>query len=107
MYLQYITNASGLGRYLGEAHNLVFKWVRTPHFATKFKIMNDRNQRKFGNEIFGYTDVLKVGDKVQVKRTEHVSTISKVEKQPHCYTYELKEPQWEYNWHFRIYLIKL
>jgi len=59
------------------------------------------------NTIYGYTDILKVGDKVQVKRTEHISTISEVVKCPHCYVYRLSEPQFEFNWHFRIYLIKL
>jgi len=57
--------------------------------------------------IVGYNDILEIGDKVQVKRTNHISTISDVVKKPHCYIYKLTEPQWEHNWHFRIYLTKL
>lgn len=69
--------------------------------------MNQKTQRKFNNEIFGYTDILSVGDSVQVKGTKHISTISHVVKVPHCYIYKLDIPHWELNWHFRIYLIKL
>ena len=57
--------------------------------------------------IFGYNDILKVGDIVQVHGTDHISTISEVVEHPHCYTYHLENPQWELNWHFRIYLIKV
>jgi len=57
--------------------------------------------------IYGYNDILEVGDKVQVKNSDHISTISEVVKEPHCYIYKLEESQWEFNWHFRIYLTKL
>ncbi len=59
------------------------------------------------NDIFGYNDILKIGDKVQVHGTEHISTISEVTELPHCHIYRLQNPQWEFNWHFRIYLIKI
>lgn len=59
------------------------------------------------NEIIGYTDILKIGDEVQVCGTEHKSTISEVVKCPHCYVYRLQKPQWEFNWHFRAFIIKL
>lgn len=59
------------------------------------------------NVIYGYNDILTIGDKVQIKRTDHISTISEVVQLPHCYVYRLSEPHWEYNWHFRIYINKL
>ena len=69
--------------------------------------MNQKTQKKFGDEIYGYTDILSVGDPVQVKRTEHISTVSEVITVPHCTIYRLDNPQWKLNWHFRVFLTKL
>jgi hypothetical protein len=56
------------------------------------------------NVIFGYTDILTVGTRVQVVNTEHISTVSEVVELFHCTIYRLENPIWELNWHFRIYL---
>jgi len=57
--------------------------------------------------IYGYTDILEVGDRVNVRQTDHISTISEVIRKPHCFIYRLDNPEWDLNWHFRAYLIKL
>ena len=61
-----------------------------------------KTKLKKQTEIFGWTDVLSVGDKVRVKFTGHEAVISEVVGK--VYVLNPPDPADTTNWHFRVRL---